>query len=129
MSGEKIRIIRELRGYSQEFVANKLGIAQNTYSKIETEQSKLTVKMLNKISDVLGVSPTELLNNEPAIINFASNQGTQCLKVEHLYTYQKEQLEKIIDSKDHEISKLENIINGLLKDKERLMTMLDKKYK
>jgi len=127
MSGEKIRLIRELRGYSQDYVANQLGIAQNTYSKLELNQSKLTVDMLNKVATVLGVSPIELLNNEPAIINFASNEGTQALKVEHLYTYQKEQLETVIASKDQEIAKLGTIIDGLLKDKDRLMTLLEKK--
>ena len=36
MFGEKIKMIRELRGFSQENVAAKLGIAQNAYSRIET---------------------------------------------------------------------------------------------
>lgn len=51
MYGEKIRFIREMRGYSRENVAAKLGIAQNTYSKIETNQSRLESGMLVKIAN------------------------------------------------------------------------------
>ena len=53
MHGQKIRIIRELRGFSQEYLANKLGIAQNSYSKIETNRTKLNTEMLTKIADSL----------------------------------------------------------------------------
>lgn len=77
MHGTKIRVIRELRGYSQAYLAEKLGIAQNSYSRIESNQTKLDTAMLAKIAAELGVSPAELLNTEPTVINFAPNQGTQ----------------------------------------------------
>jgi transcriptional regulator with XRE-family HTH domain len=55
MYGEKIRMIRELRGLSQENVATQLSIAQNTYSKIETNQSKAGSEILAKIANILDV--------------------------------------------------------------------------
>jgi transcriptional regulator with XRE-family HTH domain len=42
MIGEKIRKIREFRGYSQEVVAENLGISQPAYSKIETSGTEIT---------------------------------------------------------------------------------------
>ena len=33
--GAKIRRIRQLKGYSQEYMATSLGITQNSYSKLE----------------------------------------------------------------------------------------------
>jgi len=53
MYGEKIRLIREMRGFSQENVAAKLGIMQNAYSRIENNQTKLESSMLVKIAEVL----------------------------------------------------------------------------
>lgn len=127
MYGEKIRTIRELRGFSQEYMSDKLGIAQNTYSKIETNGSKLTADTLKKIAEVLGVSPIDILSNQPAIVNFESNQGTQGIAhIENFYSYQREFVEKMVASKDVEISHLKDIINSLLKDKEHLMQMLAK---
>lgn len=46
---EKIKSIRELKNFTQEFMADKLGITQAAYSKIESGQTKLT---MNKIVDI-----------------------------------------------------------------------------
>jgi transcriptional regulator with XRE-family HTH domain len=128
MYGDKIRTIRELRDFSQEYMADKLGIAQNTYSKIETNQTKLTAEMLKKVAEILGVSPVDILSNQPTIVNFEPNQGTQGIAhIEHFYTFQREFVEKMITSKDEEIATLKHIIEGLLKDKETLMRLLEKK--
>lgn len=37
----KIKKIRELKGYSQDYVANKLAISQRAYSKIESGETRL----------------------------------------------------------------------------------------
>jgi transcriptional regulator with XRE-family HTH domain len=119
MFGEKIRLVRELRGFSQENVAAKLGIAQNAYSRIETNQSKLDSKMLVRIAEVLEVSPMDILSSQPAIINFQSNKGTQQSfgYVETVTTGQKELYDKLIAGKDEEIARLNKIIEKLLAKK------------
>ncbi|WP_438946116.1 helix-turn-helix domain-containing protein [Sediminibacterium sp.] len=118
--GEKIRLIREMRGYSQEYMAAKLGIAQNTYSNVETNKTKITVEMLEGISKELNVSPMELLNNEPAIINFGSvtNSMQGVNHVEHFHTYQKEMLENF-----------KQITESILKTNERILKLLEDRMK
>lgn len=114
MYGEKIKIIRELRGFTQEYMADKLGMAQNTYSKIETNQTKLSADILQKVAELLGVSPVDILNNQPAIVNLESNQGTQGIAhIEHYHSFQRELVEKMIASKDEEIKSLKEIIDQL----------------
>jgi transcriptional regulator with XRE-family HTH domain len=117
MFGEKIRLVREMRGFSQENVAAKLGIAQNAYSRIETNQTRLESGMLVKIAEVLGVSPMDILSSQPAIINLQSNKGTQQSfgYVENLVSGQKELYEKMLSSKDEEIARMQKIIDSLLK--------------
>lgn len=128
MYGDKIRMIRELRGYSQEYMAENLGIKQNMYSRIEGNQTKLTAEMLQKLAGVLGVSPMDIMSQQPAIVNFQPNQGTQNA-IGHIETFvseQRELIDKILASKDEEIERLNKIIEGLLKDKEQLMQLLKK---
>lgn len=126
MYGAKIRMIRELRGFSQENIAAKLGITQTTYSRIESNQTKMDTDMLEKLAKELGVTPIDILSHEPAVINFASNQGQQGNNntIENFYSFQIELFEKIIDSKDQEIAKLQEVIASLIKDKDGLMNTL-----
>jgi len=119
MYGEKIRMIRELRGWSQENVAARIGIGQNALSKIETNQTKLDSKMLVKIAEVLEVSPMDILSSQPAIINFQSNKGTQQSfgYIENYVSSQKELYEKMLTNKDDEIARLNKIVEKLLAKK------------
>jgi transcriptional regulator with XRE-family HTH domain len=59
-----IRKIREIRNYTQDYLAAKLGISQNAYSKIELGYSKLTLERLFQISAILEVDVLELISFE-----------------------------------------------------------------
>lgn len=50
-------------GYTQLFVAEKLQITQNVYSKIESNKIKLTVCRLSMICDTLEIDIAELLRS------------------------------------------------------------------
>ena len=117
MYGDKIRMIRELRGFSQEDVADALGIKQNSYSKIETNQTKLTAEMLQKIAIHFGVSPVDIISQQPAIVNFQANQGTQQAfgYIETFISSQKEVVEASLFSMDKEINRLTKQIEDLMK--------------
>lgn len=58
-----IRKVREYRGYPQEYLAMKLGISQNAYSKIELAYTRLTVERLLEITSILEIDIVTLLNN------------------------------------------------------------------
>jgi len=90
-----------------------LGIKQNSYSNIENNQTKLTTEMLQKIANVLEVSPLDIMNFQPAVINFSNTQ--------HGYGYiqtfvsdQKEITDKLIASKDSEIARLTKQVEDLM---------------
>ncbi|WP_293299103.1 helix-turn-helix transcriptional regulator [Pedobacter sp. UBA4863] len=57
----KIRKLRENKNFSQEYLAKKIGISQNAYSKIELGYSKITLDRLIHISHILEINATELL--------------------------------------------------------------------
>ena len=64
MPGTIIRKYRDLRNYSQDYVARKMGISQNAYSKIENNITQLTVNHVKQISQILEVSIVDLLKDE-----------------------------------------------------------------
>ncbi|TAF33914.1 MAG: XRE family transcriptional regulator [Cytophagales bacterium] len=73
--GNKIRHIRELKDYTQEFLAETLQISQSSYARIETGTTDLTITRLYQISDVLGVTPSELLGfDERQVFNISNSQ-------------------------------------------------------
>ncbi|THF52840.1 helix-turn-helix transcriptional regulator [Flavobacterium supellecticarium] len=75
----KIRAIREVKGYSQDFMAEKMNISQKTYSRIESGNVKLDIDRLKQISDLLEVEPSALLDNETNVFNYydkVNNSGT-----------------------------------------------------
>ncbi|MDR1544026.1 MAG: helix-turn-helix domain-containing protein [Prevotellaceae bacterium] len=72
--GLKIRKLREERGISQEFIADKLEISQSSYGRLEKSDSRLTVPRLLEISEVLNVSVSVLFGEKATqIIN--ENKG------------------------------------------------------
>lgn len=113
MYGSKIRTIRLLRGYSQEHMAEKMGIDQSAYSRIENNNQKLTVQQLETIAKELGVSIQDITNHEPVIINNNSSTIGAQGHIENFYNDQKDMLEKIIASKDDEIKNLKEVIQSL----------------
>jgi transcriptional regulator with XRE-family HTH domain len=56
-----IRKIREHLNYTQEYLAMKLDISQNAYSKIELGYTKITLERLYQIAQVLEVDVIELI--------------------------------------------------------------------
>jgi len=61
-----INVIKNRRatlGYSQFYVAAKLGITQNVYSKIESNKIKLTACRLLMICEILDIDAVKLLKS------------------------------------------------------------------
>jgi transcriptional regulator with XRE-family HTH domain len=64
MPGTVIRKYREMRNYSQKYVASQLGISQNAYSKIENNITQLTVHHVKQLAQILELPITDLLKDE-----------------------------------------------------------------
>lgn len=64
---EKIRLHRLQRGFSQENMADLLGLSTTAYGDIERGKTDLTMSRLTQIADTLGLSPVSLLTDEPPL--------------------------------------------------------------
>lgn len=58
----KIRQLRNKKNFSQEFVADKIGISQSNYAKLENGKVKLNLEILQKIAAVLEMNLSDLMD-------------------------------------------------------------------
>lgn len=63
-----IRKIRESRNYTQDYLAAKLEMSQNAYSKIELGQSNITLTRLCRIAEILEVDLVDLLRPQLLVV-------------------------------------------------------------
>lgn len=67
--GEKIRKVRMLRGYSQQYMAEKLRLSSpKHFSRYETGETKMDLPFMESIAEVLGMSLIELLSFDEKVI-------------------------------------------------------------
>lgn len=61
-----LKNIRESKGISQQNVAEKVGITRQYYQLIEAgeRQQKMDITLIAKLSQVLGVSMDQIIDNE-----------------------------------------------------------------
>ncbi|MGY4536904.1 transcriptional regulator with XRE-family HTH domain [Mucilaginibacter sp. UYNi724] len=63
-AGKNIRTLRHEHGWSQEDVANRLGISIPAFSKIETGVTDINLSRLEQIANIFEVSVVNLLSLE-----------------------------------------------------------------
>ena len=96
--GDKIRYFRNVKGWSQEEMADKLNLSLPAYSKIERNITDVGFKRLTQISKVYGITVVDLLS-----VSSKPSEQTD--------------LKKALIEKDKEINKLQKKIIELLEKK------------
>lgn len=80
--GVKIKQLRESKNYTRELIAEKMGISDRTYAKIENGERLPSFEELEKLSQIFAIDSKDLLYGTPKIIFenkdtvSINNQGT-----------------------------------------------------
>lgn len=77
--GQKIKTIRDLRGFKQDYIAEKLGISSGHYSNIENGHKTCTLYILIRLCQILDTNPNELLEG---CISLGNNEETFIIEVQ-----------------------------------------------
>lgn len=118
----KIRLLREVHNYTQEYVADVLEISQNTYSLIEKGETKLTIDRLEKLAKLYAMEVADLiqLNGQAYIHTITHSQGvgvcvsSQEVTINHpLAGEERELYQKAIDRLERENDRLQLLIDKL----------------
>ncbi len=117
MYGAKINSIRLARGLKQEYVAEKLGINQKAYSRIETDEKvKIDDPLLQKIAEVLGVSVDDIKSPTPIVMNFHNSSYSGQINGQYNANEKLiEQLSNQLKVKDKQIEELTSLVCSLAK--------------
>ena len=100
----KLKQLRELKNFTQEYMAQQLGLSTRAYSKIETGETQLTINRLNEISSILGIDPIEALGfDHQNVFNNCTQEGN--IGINHINIPDKliEQYEKRIEQLESEV--------------------------
>ena len=114
--GKNIRKFRELKGYSQEYMANEMELTQASYAKLESNSTKISVERLFTIAKLLETDVADILElNKQTIFN-QNNTGTANAfgNVEN-YQDNKKIYEKLLQSKDEQIALLKSLLSQYIK--------------
>lgn len=87
----RIRELREILDFSQEKVAEKLGIALDTYRQYETGQQSIPISTLNAVAELFHVDFTVLLTGDmPRMEDYSLVRKGEGVNVERFpgYTFQ-----------------------------------------
>jgi len=127
---EKIHFFRQLRKWSQEEMAARLGISTNGYAKIERGESDVSLSRLKQIAKVLEIELVELFNFGEKNIFYVIGDNTlqNCHQFSNIHSsdnpdeakiqFQLEKLYLIVQQQSKEIEYLKEIIQ-FLKNKEK----------
>jgi transcriptional regulator with XRE-family HTH domain len=129
---EKIRFIRELKGWSQEDMADKLGMSIGGYANIERGATNIQFSRLEQISQILETKLSELtdLDEKNFQIFLAGNDNVENQVTIHSSDMQLqhklekaqlkiEQQQKEIHYLKEEVTYLKEIIQLMKKDEEK----------
>ena len=114
MIHSKLRNARNQKGYSQEYMADCLGISQKQYSRLENGDSGITLDYLEKICKKLEINPQDLFTCEVKQENQNQSGGyanSAYLIVNEFSEKLIEQYEKRLKDKDNEICFLRSLLS------------------
>lgn len=94
---EKIKILREIKKMTPEYMADELGMSVSGYCKIERGNVKLSTEKLEKTSSILEVAANELISSDGLSINFNNNSNSHTFGY-NVYSFP-EDLKKLYEDK------------------------------
>lgn len=122
---DNVKRIRKHKGYSHEYMAHMLDISQVAYSKLEKNNTKLSVERLYKLAEILEVEVAELLDIKATNqFNQTNNENTTgyLQQTANFYNDNKEKTETIIALYEARLKDCQ----ARLQDKDKLIAQLER---
>lgn len=84
----KIKKLRKKKGYTQSFMAEKLGLSIRAYSKIERGETQLTINRLSEIALILDTPLIEMIEENVLKETVSNTEQTDHCNVDVISTKQ-----------------------------------------
>lgn len=117
---DNIRKFREQKQWSQEYMAEQLGLSKNGYAKIERGESRQSLDRLEQITAVFGIGMTDLFSDERqsiCLISENSQHSSNYYHSDNALILENEKLklalthkDELLAQKDEQITLLKNMV-------------------
>lgn len=84
MLGSRIKALRSAKNFTQEQVADQIGVSRQRYARIESGVNSITLDILSKVAEVLGVTVgdiTRVLDETPVVAYRAGEESGSSKKI------------------------------------------------
>ena len=123
---KKLRQLRAVHNYTQEHLAEELGIRQNTYSLLETGTTEPTEERLAQIAEVYDMSLEEMRAWEPGAVNQNHNNVANAYTtIEHQHIISREFIEDLMTRMDKRSEETNRVNAELLRLNQRLLDLVE----
>ena len=114
--GSKVKNIRELKNFTQEYVAEKLSMSQSNYSRIESNDVDIPFSKLQQIADVLEIKIQDLIEFDAKyFFNTVNSQTIHGDVVHNASENERKLYEQQIQVLKEEVLYLKKVIDSLMK--------------
>lgn len=113
--GDRIRKVRTIKGYSQQFIADSLAISQSKFNRIENGSSNISVDDLLKVCELLDVNLPQILTAEKNSNDKTSPNKSIVENMEDLFSKEKAIYEEQIAILKKEAIELREQLSSLIK--------------
>lgn len=117
---DNIRKFREQKQWSQEYMAEQLGLSKNGYAKIERGESRPSLDRLEQITAVFGIGMIDLFSDERqsiCLISENSQHSSNYYHSDNALILENEKLklalthkDELLAQKDEQITLLKNMV-------------------
>lgn len=117
---DNIRKFREQKQWSQEYMAEQLGLSKNGYAKIERGESRPSLDRLEQITAVFGIGMIDLFGDERqsiCLISENSQHSSNYYHSDNALILENEKLklalthkDELLTQKDEQIALLKNMV-------------------
>ena len=109
---KNIKKYRELKGFSQEYMAHQLSVNQSTYAKMENSSTKITIDKLFSVAKLLETDVSEILDlkNQTIYNQDLKDNAIGHQQIENLHQENKEVYQELLKAKDEQIALLKEQI-------------------
>jgi transcriptional regulator with XRE-family HTH domain len=107
--GNRLKTLRTSKGYTPEFIAEKLGISKSTYGRYERNENVPDLNVLEEIASLYEITIAELLTDEHIIFSKDQKGGTS----NNALIINQQLSEKLINQYELRIKEKDELISDL----------------
>ena len=129
MSDTKLRVLRIGQNWSQDQIAEKIGVSQAAYAKLESGKTRLTMDRAQQLADIYEIEPKSFFSTDIIVASDAresSNMNSRNIVVGPDTIIPTETFDKIVGIKSEILEMLQSEIAESRKERELFFRLLEK---